>query len=235
MHPSKFALTISTFDLVIDLFIAITILSVGQAIVSYEIFTGKVLPRQGLKRYWKLAIILSLIFGIYVSWALIYQLEPIYLLLLSIILITSIYAVLGWRLFTEQEHYLIALRPFITSQHLFDQLLLHDTTSIDLDIIKPFQALCKDILGVRQAFLIHLGIFGPLVGMAISYPEEIESKKREGLLLEVRRSLSTTSGFTPLLLPDSIFFGPNSIAIPLWSERGLVGTLILGEKKNDSL
>jgi signal transduction histidine kinase len=232
---SQFALTISVFDLVIDLFIAITILSVGQAIVSYEIFTGKVLPRQGLKRYWKLAIILSLIFGIIVSWALIYQLEPIYLLLLSIILVTCIYAVLAWRSFTEQEHYIKTLRPFISSQHLYDQLLLQKTSTIDFDITRPFYALCKDLLGVKQAFLIPLGIFGPLAGSTISYPEEIGSEKHEDIINEIRRSLTTTSGFAPVLLPDSIFFGQNSIAIPLWSERGLIGTLILGEKKNNSL
>jgi signal transduction histidine kinase len=235
INASQFALTISIFDLAIDLFIAITILSVGQAIVSYEIFTGKVLPRQGLKRYWKLAIILSLIFGIIVSWALIYQLEPIYLLLLSIILITGIYAILGWRSFTEQEYYIKALNPFITSQHLYDQLLLQNTSSMDYDITRPFHALCKDILGVKQAYLVPLGIFGPLVGNAISYPEDIEVEKYEDLLVEIRRNLTMTSGFAPLLLPDSRFFGRNSIAIPLWSERGLIGTLILGAKKNDGL
>jgi signal transduction histidine kinase len=235
INASQFALTISIFDLVIDLFIAITILSVGQAIVSYEIFTGKVLPRQGLKRYWILSIILSLIFGIIVSWALIYQLEPIYLLLLSIILITGIYAFMSWRSFAEQERYLKALHPFITSQHLYDQLLLQNPSSIDFDISRPFQALCTDILGVKQAFLIPLGVFGPLVGNAISYPQNIESEQNEDLLLEIRRKLTSTSGFAPLLLPESRLFGRNSIVIPLWSERGLIGTLVLGEKKNRSL
>jgi signal transduction histidine kinase len=235
INATQFALVLSIFDLVIDLFIAITILSVGQAIVSYEIFTGKVLPRQGLKRYWKLAIILSLVFGSIVSWALIYQLEPIYLLLLSILLITGIYAVLGWRSFTEQDHYIKALHPFIASQHLYDHLLLQNPASIDYDVTKPFHALCKDILGVKQAFLTPLGIFGPLVGHTISYPEDLESEKQEDLLLEIRRNLTTNSGFAPLFLPESSFFGRNSIAIPLWSERGLIGSLILGEKVNDSL
>jgi signal transduction histidine kinase len=235
ISTSQFGLTISIFDLVIDLLIAITILSVGQAIVSYEIFTGKVLPRQGLKRYWKLAIILSLVFGIIVAWALIYQLEPIYLLLLSIILITSIYAFLGWRSFAEQEHNLKTLHPFITSQHLYDQLILQNPSSFDFDISGPFQALCKDVLGVKQAFLIPLGIFGPLAGNTIFYPDDLGDEGHEELLAEIRRFLTNTPGFAPLLLPESRFFGRNSIAIPLWSERGLIGTLVLGEKKNDSL
>ncbi len=235
INPIQFARSISIFDLVVDLFIAITILSIGQAIVSYEIFTGKVLPRQGLKRYWKLAISLSLIFGILVSWILIDQLEPIYLLLLSILLITGIYAILGWRMFTEQEHFFKSLHPFITNQHLYDQLLLPNPTSINFDLSRPFYALCNDILGVRQAFLIPLGIFGPLVGNPISYPDKFESDESEELISDVRRIISTNAGFSPLLLPESRLLGRHSIAIPLWSERGLIGAIALGDKKNTSL
>lgn len=235
ISTSQFGLIISIFDLVIDLLIAITILSVGQAIVSYEIFTGKVLPRQGLKRYWKLAILLSLVFGVIVSWAVIDQLEPIYLLLLSIILITSIYSFMVWRSFTEQEKNLKTLHPFITSQHLYDQLILQDPSSFDFDISSPFQALCKEFLGVKQGFLVPLGIFGPMAGNAISYPNHIEIDSYDELLAEIRHTLTNKPGFAPLLLPESRYFGRNSICIPLWSERGLIGVLVLGEKKNDSL
>jgi signal transduction histidine kinase len=38
-----------------------------------------------------------------------------------------------------------------------------------------------------------------------------------------------------LLLPESKHFSRNSIAISLWSERGLIGALILAEKVNGSL
>ena len=217
------------------MFIAITILSIGQAIVSYEIFTGKVLPRQGLKRYWKLAILLSMIFGISVAWALIDQLEAIYLVLLSMLLITGIYAILGWRTFNEQEHFVKSLHPFITSQHLYDQLLMQNPATINIDLTKPFYALCKELLGVRQAFLIPLGIFGPLVGNAIRYPEKNEFEQPEELIAEVRRIISTNPGFSPVLLEESRILGKHSIAIPLWSERGLIGALVLGEKNNTSL
>jgi signal transduction histidine kinase len=232
---SQFALMLSVFDLVIDLLIAITILSVGQAIVSYEIFTGKVLPRQGLKRYWKLAMIFSLAFGMIISWALLHQLEPIYLLLLSIILMTGIYAVFSWRSFIEQERFIKTLQPFFASQHLYDQLVLQNSASIDIEIAKPFIALCKDILGVKQAFLIPLGIFGPLVGSTISYPTRIDSDGHEELIQVIRHALSGCSGFAPILLPDSKFYSRNSFALSLWSERGMVGAMVLDEKQNGSL
>ncbi len=235
INPAEFALIISGFDVLIDLLIAVTIVSVGQAIVSYEIFTGKILPRQGLKRYWKWAIILSLGFGVIVSWALVYHLEPIYILILSIILITGIYAILGWSSFIEQEHYLRSLHPFITSQHLYDQLILQNPDSYNLEITGAFHALCADILGVRQAFLVPMGIFGPLVGSPISYPDNIGQDEAKSLQLEVQRSINNNIGFTPLLLPESGYFGLNALAISLWSERGLIGALVLGEKVNSSL
>jgi signal transduction histidine kinase len=231
----EFALIITAFDLVIELLIAITIVSVGQAIVSYEIFTGKILPRQGLKRYWKWAILLSLGFGILVSWALLYHWEPIYILILSIILITGIYAILGWSSFAEQEHYLKSLHPFITSQHLYDQLILQNPDSFDLEISDAFHALCSEVLGVKQAFLVPVGIFGPLVGSPISFPGNLGQDEYMALQLEVQHSISPNIGFAPLLLPDTTYFGRNALAISLWSERGLIGALVLGEKLNSSL
>jgi signal transduction histidine kinase len=235
LNPSAFALIISSFDLVIDLLIAVTIVSVGQAIVSYEIFTGKILPRQGLKRYWKWAIVLSIGFGIVVSLALLIHLEQIFILILSIVMITGIYAILGWSSFSEQEHYLKSLHPFITSQHLYDQLIIQNPDAYTLEITGAFHALCADILGVRQGFLVPMGIFGPLVGSPISYPEDLGEDEAEALQLEVQRSINNNIGFTPLLLAESGYFGRNALAISLWSERGLIGALILGEKLNSSL
>lgn len=235
INPLEFALIISSFDLIIDVLVAVTILSIGQAVVSYEIFTGKILPRQGLKRYWKWAIILSLGFGVIVSWALLIHLEPIYILMLSIILITGIYAILGWSSFIEQDRYLRSLHPFITSQHLYDQLTLQNPDTFNLEITEAFHALCTEILGVKQAFLVPLGIFGPLVGSPISYPVNIGQDEIESLQLEIQRSITPKIGFAPLILPESASLGRNALAVSLWSERGLIGALILGEKLNSSL
>lgn len=233
--PSEFALTLSVFDLVIDLFIASTILTVGQAIVAYEVFTGKTLPRQGLKRYWYLAIILSLSFGAIISWALLRDLEPIYLLLLSIVLVTGIYALIGWRSFTEQERYLKSLHPFISSQHLYDHLLRQNASPFDFEITRAFYALCEDILGVSQAVLVPTGAFGLLAGKPIAYPSGMKMDGLNGQLIEIQQILSSHAGFNPILLPDSGTFGQNCMAISLWSERGMIGGLVLGEKINGSL
>jgi hypothetical protein len=51
------------FDLLIAGMIAVAIVLTGQAIVSYEIFTGKALPRGGLLSYWRRTLILAAGYG----------------------------------------------------------------------------------------------------------------------------------------------------------------------------
>jgi signal transduction histidine kinase len=133
------------------------------------------------------------------------------------------------------DHALRSLHPFITSQHLYDQLILQNPHTYSLEINRAFHALCSDLLGVKQAYLVPMGIFGPLVGSPLSYPERLEAFEVEALQQEIQRSIDTNIGFIPQLLPDSGYFGSNAIAVSLWNERGMIGVLILGEKQNSSL
>jgi hypothetical protein len=61
------SLTVTWFDLGIAALIAAAILLQGQAVVAYEIFTGRTLPRGGLRRHWRSAIILAGGFSVVVS------------------------------------------------------------------------------------------------------------------------------------------------------------------------
>lgn len=45
--------TLSLIDLLLAFLVMITILTIGQAVVSYEIFTGKTLPRRGILGEWR--------------------------------------------------------------------------------------------------------------------------------------------------------------------------------------
>jgi len=226
---------ISIFDLAVDLLIAITILSIGQAIVSYEIFTGKILPRQGLKRYWYWAIILSLGYALFSSYLLVKQIEAIYLVLLGIFLITGIYALVSWRSFIEQENHLRNLRPFLSSQHLYDQLIYQNPEALNREIAHAFQTLCMEVLATKRGYLVPLGIYSPLAGAKISYPEKNDTKDEQDIEREIQAITASKIGVMPQLLPPSAHLGQNPLAIALWSERGLIGLLILGDKQNASL
>src|SRR5262249_50365523 len=52
-----------SFDLLISALLAVAIVLIGRAVVSYEIFTGKALPRGGLSRYWRRSLVLAAGYG----------------------------------------------------------------------------------------------------------------------------------------------------------------------------
>lgn len=257
---TRLTFVLAGFDLAIDLLIAAATLMVGQGVVAYEVFTGKVLPRHGLRRFWQRAIILAAGYSLVVSWALTYPLKPIYTLLLSTLLLVAFYALLSWRSYADRERYIQSLRPFVSSQRLYDQLLhpLTDqsaplsTTPAELDIAKPFSALCEDLLGARLAYLIPLGPLAPLVGAGLAYPEHAAPELEMGLLAaSIRQKLEATDRqLIESRHPDSNnpftgvdFFLPLEpaesagchLAVPLWSERGRIGVLLLGEKRDGGL
>jgi signal transduction histidine kinase len=231
------ALTIAWFDLVIAGLIGAAVILLGRAIVSYEVFTGKTLPRQGFFRHWRRAVFLAAGYGIVVGWSITIQLRPIYSLLLTVLLMVGFYALLSWRSFADRERTIEHLRPFVASQRLYERLLSpsprSDVNEADTQI--PFHALCKDLLGTRAASLIALGPLAPLVGPPLVYPGK---DKTSFSLADV---VQTTEIPTQFDSPQTMYvpldlgrMGPGW-AVPLWSERGLIGVLLLGEKQDGGL
>jgi signal transduction histidine kinase len=110
-------------DLLIGGLIAAAALMLGQALVAYEVFTGKTLPRRGLLRYWNNAVVLAAGFALLAGWSLTLHLRPTYIVLLSTGLLSVFYALFSWRSYAERERYMTQLRPFVASQGLYDHLL----------------------------------------------------------------------------------------------------------------
>lgn len=226
--------TLARFDLLISTLIAIVIIVVGQAVVSYEIFTGKTLPRRGLRRQWGRALLLAAGYGSMVGWALTTQVRPVYVILLATLLMTVFFALLGWRSYAERERYITHLRPFVTSQRLYDRLLSAATPAPpEIDARTPFRALCGDVLGARRAYLVALGPLAPLAGPPLAYPEADDEPPQLLTLDEVTAQF--TSPAIAGVPVDPSNYGGASWAIPLWSERGLIGVLLLGTKRDGSL
>ncbi len=225
-------LALHWFDLCISFLIACAILSLGQAVVSYEIFTGKILPRQGFRRHWYNAIVLAAGYSALLSLALVLDLPPIYSLLIATVLIALFYALLNWRSFAERDRYLEHLRPFIGSQQLYEFLLAgRDEGSSGTNVAVPFRALCTDVLGSRVACLVPLGPMAALAGPVLSYPASPpDSLADRSELLAALNSPRTLS-----VQVDPVRYGGAVWAIPLWSERGLIGALLLGEKLDGGL
>ncbi|MCB0209814.1 MAG: hypothetical protein KDJ52_10805 [Anaerolineae bacterium] len=220
---------IAGFDVVISTLIALAIILLGQAVVSYEIFTGKTLPRGEFQRQWFNAIVLAVGYGAVVSWSLTLQMRAIYTLLLTTLLMTLFFALLNWRSYTWRDRYIRRLRPFVTSQRLYEHLLAPSTAPPDeVDSTTPFKALCEDILGVQKAMLTPFGSLAPLV-QPLAYPA---IQPLPALPPEMMSNLQPE---TMCLRLDPNQNNGLLWAIPLWSERGLIGIFWLGPKGDDGL
>jgi len=222
--------SIAWMDLLISTLIAISVALTGQAVASYEIFTGKTLPRRGLLRYWYRALILAVGYSGVVSLSITLDLYPIYNLLISTCLLILFYALLSWRSYAERERFIEHLRPFVVSQQLYEQILKTPSDGNFPGVKRPFHALCDSILGARMASLVPTDSLSPLFGPPLVYPEDAFYP---GISLQ-----ELIKQFTPQILCITLetrdSSGP-SWAVPLWNERGLCGMLLLSEKQDHGL
>ncbi|MGD8399285.1 MAG: hypothetical protein PVG11_10560, partial [Anaerolineae bacterium] len=116
---------VAVLDVTLASLIGAAVVLLGQAVVAYEVFTGKALPRRGLLRHWQRAVGLAAGFGLVVGWSMALGVNPIYGLLLAAGLMTFFYALLSWRSYAERERYIDAVRPFAASPRLYEYLVSH--------------------------------------------------------------------------------------------------------------
>ena len=228
--------TVAAYDLVLASLIAAATLLLGQAIVAYEIFTGRVLPRRSFVRHWRYAILLAGGYAAVVGWSVASHLRPIYSLLLATLLLTLFYALYVWRAFGEREQFVAGLRPFVQGQGRTPGTRQGATAAHGGSAAAMFGALCRDVLGTAHAQLIPLGSVAPLVGAPLWYPPPDESTdKMCGVVMgspppHVLRELEP--GMTPLA-PGA--YAPYRWAISLWDARERIGALLVGEKVDGGL
>jgi signal transduction histidine kinase len=219
------------FDLLISLLLALGVSVLGQAVVSYEIFTGKSLPRGGLRLQWQRTLLLAAGYGGLLGAALTLVSRPVYSVLLSLLLLVAFLVLVNWRAFAEREQYMAQLRPFVAGRDLYDNLLLAPAAPTEVDVHTPFYALCCDLLGARQAVLVPWGPLAPLAGAPLVYPQPRE--------IDLPPLHELTARFpSPQKLRvavDGDRYAGAVWALALWSERGVSGFLLLGEKVDGGL
>ncbi len=217
-------------DLFVSALIGFSIVILGQAIVSYEVFTGKTLPRRGLSRHWRNAVLLAGVYGLVIGGSLSIDLRPLYAIMVTAVLMTCFFALFSWTSYAERERYIAQLRPFITSNRLYDQLLTQSTPT-ELDIEPAFHALCFNVLYARIAYLAALGPTAPLVGPPLSYPSNNITVLPP--LTNLVAQLNSPDIDSLSIEPE--IYGGAVWALPLWSERGLIGIFLLGEKRGGGM
>jgi hypothetical protein len=225
---TRIAPVLAWLDLALQILIGGAILMVGQAVVTYEIFTGRNLPRRGLRIEWRSVILMALGASLVAAWTLSISLRPVYSMLLVIVLMVVFVGLFtGW-MAREREEIMRQMRPLVASQQIVPSLLDPDNP---LDIQNPFSALCRDFLGVRRACLIPLGALASLGAEPLGYPDASACPNAE-LEDVLNRIPSQKVEAVPL---DRLLWKEMTWAVPLWSERGLIGLLLLGEKSDGGL
>lgn len=214
------------FDLMLETLIGLAIILIGQAIVSYEIFTGQTLPRRGFFRQWRGTVLFAWGTAWIVGFALNWQVLPVFSFMLATVVMMVLYAFFGWRTFKHREELLAQLRPFIMSQ---DADGLPGIANLDQQAFTLFTAICNNVLDTTRAYLIPLGTRVPLAGPPLTYPASLVPPAMR-ITPDLFQSPDT------LIVPlDMARYAGAAWAIPLWTERGLIGALLLGPKRNNAV
>ncbi|MBN1135441.1 MAG: ATP-binding protein [Anaerolineae bacterium] len=219
---------IGRFDLVISALIAAVTILLGQAMTAYELFMGKVLPRRGLARQWKWAIALAASYGVLMGGALVWGLEPVYAVLLTALMMATFFALLGWRSHVEWEQAMRQLRPFVASQRWYDALVASPGEATGQRPPDPFGALCENLLNTTVAHLIPVGPTAAFVSPQ-SYPPQSSAPALGPLAQQASEDAW-------LILPvEPGDYGGATWAVSLWRERGLIGVLLFGPRRDEGL
>ncbi len=214
----------SWIDLAVISLVAISVFLIGQAIVSYEIFTGKTLLRQGLRRRWWSMVLLAAGFSILLATLVTNDLPIIYGALLIIVIVGILYAVNTWRSFAEHEETIANIRLFNNGSSVFS---VTSDTPIDTDAL--FRQLSEKLLGVRSAMLIPQASYSLLL-RPLFYPTE---QALPTSLTDIAAQF--TDPKTLCMLLDAPTHAGALWAVPLWNDRGLSGLLLLGAKRDGGL
>src|SRR5690606_431148 len=152
---------VALFDLLLSLLIACAIMLLGQAVVSYEVFTGKVLPRRGFFRQWRNTILLAMGYASFAGLSVVLGWRSVGSLVFDSVLLVGLSAGLSWRAFVERDQFIKRLRPFVSSQDLMQQMVGMPTKR-EMRAEVLFQSVCRDVLGAKQAQLVPLGVMASL-------------------------------------------------------------------------
>jgi len=223
-----FIVSVAWFDLAAATLIGITITLLGQSVVAYEVFTGTALPRRGFFRNWVGATLLAGAYGAVAGGTIVAHWRPIYGLLLSAVLMTVFYALFNWRSFVERDRFMQRLRPFVGGQGLIQQLAGAEREA-HARAGAMFRALCAGVLGASQARLIPLGPLSTLITGLLAYPAD----SLPAVTLDNPGSLFNGPDQDLARLPLSM--SPFRWAIPLLTQRGLIGALLLADKQDGGL
>lgn len=198
-------------DFVVTALISAMIILLGHAVLSYEVFTERPLPRRGFFRHWRSVVLVTMGTAFLVTLLLKGNVPPIYSLALLACAAVGAYALFTWRSYQDQQTLVTGLRPFVTSLQLSDRLLGGQPSALP-EAERLLAALCEDALGAAEATLT-------LSPESARRPSVIAYRSPRLGARDADRQMEPGAGYE----------------LTLQTERGPAGVLRLGPKSDGSV
>ena len=224
----NFAAIIDWADLGIQLAIAVAVMLLGKAVVSFEIFTGKILPRRGFWRQWRAIVGLAAFYASLVALSLGFEMRAIYPILLTTALMSAFLAIFSFRAYADRERAVTNLAPFVASQHLTEGLLSGQFLPLQRALDEPFRALCEDVLNAGRAVLIARGAHSSLAGAPRVYPPSLPFQTEWAAIVAAFDFASRDV----VALPENCEM---NFLVPLGEPQNPLGALLLGPRRDGAL
>lgn len=215
-------------DVVIAGLIGVAIILLGRAVLSNNLLTEQMQSNQGFFGRWRNVILVLGLGSLLIAFLYISPIQPIYSLLLTILLAVTAYALFIWRQRVEQQDFMDRLRPFVSSLHLHENLLSAGEHGGWADARNLFTALCRDALRTERACLLLDGAL-PISSLTLSTrhtSRRLEYQWRPEYESILQKPIPEPNGWTQLDADHWVW--------PLSDSRGMVGRLVLGPKMGNA-
>jgi hypothetical protein len=229
IEKEHFPVLLLLLDSVACLAVLSTLLIVGQAVISYQVFTGRYLAMKSLMDYWKyilyFAFLHSLIsaFGGFLGYAT--DSKQNLLSLLGLLFFVKIQTISRKR----EEENRKNLKPFLFSENLYESIT-KSGEKIDSHLENTFRLLCDNTLETTRACLLPMGAYSSYIPKPLSFPEENSNLNYK--LLSFSENISQDKSLFYLNRDE---FQGYVLALIIRDTSGLVGILFLGVKKDYTL
>ncbi len=227
----NYSYTLSWLDILISGMIFIASLLIGQAVVTYEVFTGNILPRRGLLKHWINALFFNIVFSCMCAGILVLPKSSSSILIIFLLILVAGILTLSIRTsLLEREIGIGQLRPFVKYGFLYPTIISSSRkVDSELDLSKIINSLCKETLMIKKGLIVPMGQMAVLDIEPIMYSSE---GNLEMNLDAIEHSQIVQSEKGIILNPEKKqgFIW----AEPLRNEWGIMGIFYLGEKIDGS-
>ncbi len=153
----------------IQFLVSVSVLTLGQALISYEIFTGRILPKIGLRQEWRRTNL-----GFLLITLLYFIISSLSFSKIEIFLIGSyVYNVSRTFLLKKNKELRLAKSSILNSIITTENVISSPKEKFQ----KPFEMLCSDILETSSALFISESRIPFVADMILTYPIALEKTK----------------------------------------------------------